>query len=284
LDHWVTRFGAPLKIISGAELQGVVHKQPLSPHNIQWAPSAPYHPQGHAHVERVNRSLQEKLSIWAASARREEWHAWLPAIAHSLNNSTHEATGRTPYELVFARKNPTPVDIDLSSLLREESEQDQLREQLREEQRFRELLRQGDIDDRRQPGRVPININEGDRVMVRQRHASVFDQQFSDPLLVIGVDGRKIRYMDENGREAVADVGDVKKPGVSAPTITGIQPVVVNLRRPRRRRGRRLHEPDVVVTPPIPGESDLTLVRSSPGDPDVVISSNISEKNAHTTL
>jgi hypothetical protein len=201
-------------------------------------------------VERVNRTLREKMSIAAAYRPRcEEWHTWLPAIAYSINNADHEATGRTPYELVFGRKNPSPIDIDLSLLMRDMSEQDSIRDQLREEQKFRELLRQGTIDERAQKGRFPISFTKNDQVLVRNQYAHIFDEQFSGPHPVIGVMGRKVEYLDAQGRVAVADVGDVKKYSPQTEAAADSRAPAGSLRRQRRRqRERRL---EVVVTPPV---------------------------------
>ena len=71
-----------------------------------------YHPQCDGLVERQNRTIQDMLSAFI-SQHRDYWDTWVSVIAYAYNTSTYEATGFSPYELVFGRTARTPIEIDL---------------------------------------------------------------------------------------------------------------------------------------------------------------------------
>jgi len=63
-------------------------------------------------VERQNRTIQSMLSA-SVYQHRDDWDTWVSVIAYAYNTSTHEATGFSPYELVFGITARTPIEIDL---------------------------------------------------------------------------------------------------------------------------------------------------------------------------
>ena len=81
-----------------------------------------YHPQCDGLVERQNRTIQEMLSAFV-SQHQDDWDIWVSVVAYAYNTSTHEATGFSPYELVFGRTARTPIEIDLGIPLKNPSSQ-----------------------------------------------------------------------------------------------------------------------------------------------------------------
>ena len=60
--------------------------------------STAYHPQTDGQTERVNRSMQTALRIYA-SKHKTDWTEWLATVAAAYNSPVHESTGKTPFEI-----------------------------------------------------------------------------------------------------------------------------------------------------------------------------------------
>ena len=71
-----------------------------------------YHPLCDGLVERQNRTIQDMLSAFVPQ-HRDHWDTWVSVIAYAYNTSTNEATGFSPYELVFGRTASTPIETHL---------------------------------------------------------------------------------------------------------------------------------------------------------------------------
>lgn len=64
--------------------------------------STPYHSEGHGIVERAFRTYQNMLAKYVAADHRD-FDEWLPFMSFCFNTSVHEATGESPFFLMFAR-------------------------------------------------------------------------------------------------------------------------------------------------------------------------------------
>ena len=100
LNTWIYRYGPPAVIHSdnGPQFTGAVLKELLTSHDIMQSHSTPYHPKGNAIVERVHRSLKDRLISAGGS-----WVEHLPAAVYDINRTRHSATGNSPLELVYGR-------------------------------------------------------------------------------------------------------------------------------------------------------------------------------------
>ena len=85
---------------------------------IQKTRTTAYHPQGDGQIERQNRTLQEILSTFV-SEHPNNWDLYVDQAVFAYNTSRHEATGFSPYELVFGRVARMPIEIDLGVPLRD---------------------------------------------------------------------------------------------------------------------------------------------------------------------
>jgi len=72
--------------------------------------STPYHPQGHAPVERLIGSLKSMISKVAAE-KPKQWHLHLDYVLWALRESKNESLGVAPWTLVFSRLPRGPLSV-----------------------------------------------------------------------------------------------------------------------------------------------------------------------------
>ena len=73
-----------------------------------------YHPQSNGFVERYNRTLAEKLSMYVAHDQRD-WDQFLQPVLWAYRSVEQSSSGTTPFEVVFGIPPRIPVDVALSS-------------------------------------------------------------------------------------------------------------------------------------------------------------------------
>ena len=77
---------------------------------IRKSRTSPYHPQGDALPERFNRTLLSMLGI-LDPAKRSHWSQSISQLVHAYNSTKNEATGYSPYLLMFGREARLPIDV-----------------------------------------------------------------------------------------------------------------------------------------------------------------------------
>jgi len=78
------------------------------------AMSTAFHPQTDGQTERMNRTLEEMLRIYA-TYKQDQWDNYLPAAEFAYNNSKQASTGYTPFELDTGRHPITPMTLNNTS-------------------------------------------------------------------------------------------------------------------------------------------------------------------------
>ena len=112
MDNFFNTYGYPKFLLSdrGAEFRNSLVKRMTERLEINQLFTTAYHPQGNGKVERVNRVINECMRAYVDTYHKD-WKNWVSAIQYAINTSVHEATGKTPFELVFNRQPNSPVAL-----------------------------------------------------------------------------------------------------------------------------------------------------------------------------
>lgn len=128
--------------------------------------TTPYHPAGNGQVERFNRTLLGTLGTLQPE-QKTDLKSYVPSLVHSYNCTRHEATGFTPFYLMFGRHPRLPVDLVLG-INRDDQEKQSYPEfvrSLKKRLQFAyDVASERVADDLKGRGAV---VEVGDRVLVR---------------------------------------------------------------------------------------------------------------------
>lgn len=104
-------FGAPELIVSdqGSQFRGQHFADICATYGCTHQMTTTYHPEANGLVERANRTIGQLLRT-CVQETGEKWYELLPLTVFALNTSIHQATQKSPFELVFGRKARLPSD------------------------------------------------------------------------------------------------------------------------------------------------------------------------------
>ncbi|RXN17862.1 Retrovirus-related Pol polyprotein from transposon 297 [Labeo rohita] len=105
-------YGLPARIHSdqGRDFESRLIKELLGMLGIKKSRTTPYHPQGDPQPERFNRTLLSMLGTLDA-AEKHKWSQHISKLVHAYNCTKNEATGYSPYFLLFGREARLPIDV-----------------------------------------------------------------------------------------------------------------------------------------------------------------------------
>ena len=112
LDSWVTVFGVPESLHSdnGTQFTSKIFSSMCERLQLPHSFSTPYHPQGNAKVERINKTLEDGLAKYCEE-KHIDWAFHLQTFMMAYRSAVHETTGQTPFRLMFGTEMRMPVDF-----------------------------------------------------------------------------------------------------------------------------------------------------------------------------
>jgi hypothetical protein len=105
--NWILRYGPPQTIHSdrGSQFCSSVWEQLLSSFDIRATRTTAYNPQGNSIIERVHRTLKDRLIV-----SQKGWYDALQESVYAINTAISSATGNSPFEMLYGRAGWNPHD------------------------------------------------------------------------------------------------------------------------------------------------------------------------------
>ena len=111
-NDYIQRFGLPRRIHhdQGTEFENELFHNLKQLTGIERSRTTPYHPMGNAQCEQFNKTLLGMLRTMADN-EKSRWKNHVNKMVFVYNCTRNDATGYSPYELLFGRKPRLPIDI-----------------------------------------------------------------------------------------------------------------------------------------------------------------------------
>ena len=112
VENVFSRFGVPSELHSdqGRNFESSVFRDCMNLLGIKKTRTTPLHPQSDGMVERLNRTLEQYLSMFV-SRNQKDWDTKVPLFLMAYRSATHDTTGVTPARMFLGRDIVLPADI-----------------------------------------------------------------------------------------------------------------------------------------------------------------------------
>jgi len=111
-DKIICVHGCPLQILTdhGTNFEGQVFQQLCRLVEVDKIRPTVYQPSTNGQIERFHSTMHHMIAKWVASDQRN-WDETLPAVAFAYRTSENEATGFTPFYLMYGREARLSADL-----------------------------------------------------------------------------------------------------------------------------------------------------------------------------
>ncbi len=115
-NDFILNYGFPTRILhdQGRGFENKLFNQLEKLCGILRSRTTPYHRQGNGKAERFNKTLLSMLRTLPENEKRR-WNQHLPKLVHSYNWTRSDATGFSPFYLLFGRSARLPIDLMFGS-------------------------------------------------------------------------------------------------------------------------------------------------------------------------
>ncbi len=111
-ENYFVHYGLPKRMHSdqGRDFESRLIHELFDLLGVKKSRTTPYHPQGDPQPERFNRTLLDMLGT-LDPRQKQQWSRHIGHLVHVYNCSLNEATGYSPYFLMFGREARLPIDL-----------------------------------------------------------------------------------------------------------------------------------------------------------------------------
>eukprot|EP00253_Pinus_taeda_P010392 PITA_10392 len=116
-NHVISRFGVPQAIVTdhGKNFHNHMMTELTTQLVLRHDSSTPYYPQANGQVEAVNKVFVMMLQR-IVGMHKSNWHLMLFSTLWAYRTSMKDATGFTPFQLVYGLEATLPIECDIPSL------------------------------------------------------------------------------------------------------------------------------------------------------------------------
>eukprot|EP00253_Pinus_taeda_P022688 PITA_22688 len=116
-NHVISRFGVPQAIVTdhGKHFRNHMMVELTTQLGLRHDSSSPYYPQANDQVEAVNKVLVTMLQR-TVGMHKSNWHLMLFSALWAYQTSVKDATGFTPFQLVYGLEATLPIECEIPSL------------------------------------------------------------------------------------------------------------------------------------------------------------------------
>ncbi|EFP04464.1 hypothetical protein CRE_25636 [Caenorhabditis remanei] len=223
LENIVSIHGIPEEIVTdqGTNFMSKMFEEVCRILEVKHSISTAYHHETNGAVERLNRTLEEMLTLSTSNPiNYDNWDEKLPLVIQSYNAGYHSSVKYSPEYIVFGRMTVSPTDIMIKTLRPIYRDEEDMVENLSESIRQCHEAVYGELEnslrnakkahDKIRKVRVPI-FEVGEKVVIQNPTAKKLMYQFSPPVTIVSLTASTITIRTDRGKVETVHKNRVKK-------------------------------------------------------------------------